>query len=163
MAGSGTRSSRIPRPSPRSRAIRWTGTTRPFRRGARAERNRAHRIALDEFTVDGLGIRCVDDRPWVTGAETCELVIALDSIGERRAAAQQFAAMQHLREHDGSYWTGWFSATEALARRTDHMDRRGRDPWPPTRCPTAPGSGIFRGLHLPRGLEGDYDCECVTR
>ena len=27
-------------------------------------------------------------------------------------------------------------------------------------CAT-PGSGIFRGPDLPRGLEGDYDCECV--
>ena len=31
-----------------------------------------------DFVVDGLGIRCVDDRPWVTGAETCELALALD-------------------------------------------------------------------------------------
>jgi hypothetical protein len=27
---------------------------------------------------------------------------------------------------------------------------------------TTPGSGIFRGTDLPRGLEGDYDCECAT-
>ena len=36
----------------------------------------------DEFVVPGLGIRCVDHRPWVTGAETCELVMALDAIGD---------------------------------------------------------------------------------
>ena len=60
----------------------------------------------DDFVVGGLGIRCVDDRPWVTGAETCELVMALDAIGHRSAAHRQFAAMQHLREEDGSYWTG---------------------------------------------------------
>ena len=118
----------------------------------------------NEFVVDGLGIRCVDDRPWVTGAETCELVIALDSIGERKAAAEQFAAMQHLRENDGSYWTGlvfsdgkrwpverttWTGAAVILA--ADALSD------------STPGSGIFRGSHLPRGLEGDYDCECVTR
>jgi hypothetical protein len=28
-------------------------------------------------------------------------------------------------------------------------------------CTTA-GNGIFRGTELPRGLEGDYDCECAT-
>ena len=56
--------------------------------------------------VDGLGIRCVNDRPWVTGAETCEFVMALDAIGEREHALNQFTAMQHLREADGSYWTG---------------------------------------------------------
>ena len=60
----------------------------------------------DDFVVPGLGIRCVDDRPWVTGAETCELVMALDAIGRPRAAREQFAAMHHLREEDGSYWTG---------------------------------------------------------
>ena len=43
----------------------------------------------DDFVVDGLGIRCVADRPWVTGAETCELVLALDAMGQafRRASA----------------------------------------------------------------------------
>jgi hypothetical protein len=28
---------------------------------------------------------------------------------------------------------------------------------------TTGGSGIFRAADLPRGLEGDYDCECVRR
>ena len=60
----------------------------------------------DNFVVEGLGIRCVDDRPWVTGAETCELVLALEAMGQHSVAHSQFAAMQHLREHDGSYWTG---------------------------------------------------------
>ena len=60
----------------------------------------------DEFVVPGLGIRCVDHRPWVTGAETCELVMALDAMGDSARAHEQFAAMHHLRETDGSYWTG---------------------------------------------------------
>ena len=58
------------------------------------------------FVVPGLGVRCVEDRPWVTGAETCELVLALVAAGLREAALTQFAAMQHLRHPDGSYWTG---------------------------------------------------------
>jgi hypothetical protein len=58
------------------------------------------------FVVPGLGIRCVDDHPWVTGAETCELALALTAAGQRDAAVEQVAAMQHLREDDGSYWTG---------------------------------------------------------
>jgi len=29
------------------------------------------------FVVPGLGIRCVSDEPWVTGAETAELALAL--------------------------------------------------------------------------------------
>ncbi|MFC4072693.1 prenyltransferase [Actinoplanes subglobosus] len=60
----------------------------------------------DEFVVPGRGARCVSDRPWVTGAETCELALALDALGDRDAATELVAAMQHLREEDGSYWTG---------------------------------------------------------
>lgn len=60
----------------------------------------------DRFVVPGLGARCVDDRPWVTGAETCELALALTAVGQRDAAVEQLAAMQHLRHEDGSYWTG---------------------------------------------------------
>ncbi|WP_054811413.1 prenyltransferase [Nocardia arizonensis] len=59
-----------------------------------------------EFVVGNIGIRCVADRPWVTGAETCELVMALDTLDDRERARELFAAMQHLREQDGSYWTG---------------------------------------------------------
>jgi hypothetical protein len=61
----------------------------------------------DRFVVPGLGIRCVDDHPWVTGAETCELALALTAAGQRDAAVEQVAAMQHLRDDDGSYWTGF--------------------------------------------------------
>lgn len=60
----------------------------------------------DEFVVDGIGIRCVNHRPWVTGAETCELVLALEAAGRHEQALEQFSNMQHLREVDGSYWTG---------------------------------------------------------
>ena len=119
----------------------------------------------DDFVIPGLGVRCVSDRPWVTGAETCELVMALDALGFRTAAREQFAAMQHLREADGSYWTGlvfadgkrwpeerttWTGAAVILA--ADALS-----------AATAAG-GIFRGHNLPRGLEGDdLDCACVTR
>ncbi|MGH3413034.1 MAG: prenyltransferase [Marmoricola sp.] len=60
----------------------------------------------DDFVVPGLGIRCVDTNPWVTGAETCELVLALDALGDPRAH-ELFAQMQHLRDTDGAYWTGY--------------------------------------------------------
>ncbi|MGY1744975.1 prenyltransferase [Blastococcus sp. SYSU D00695] len=58
------------------------------------------------FVVPGLGIRCVADRPWVTGAETCELALALAAAGRPDDALEQVAAMQHLRDDDGAYWTG---------------------------------------------------------
>jgi hypothetical protein len=60
----------------------------------------------DEFVVPGVGCRCVADRPWVTGAETAELVLTLAAVGEREAGLRLLAEVQHLREQDGSYWTG---------------------------------------------------------
>jgi hypothetical protein len=67
----------------------------------------------DRFVVPGLGARCVADRPWVTGAETCELALALVAAGQPEAALEQVAAMQHLRHDDGSYWTGLVYADDA--------------------------------------------------
>jgi hypothetical protein len=67
----------------------------------------------DTFVVPGLGVRCVADRPWVTGAETCELALALAAVGRRDAAVEQLASMQHLRADDGSYWTGLVYADDA--------------------------------------------------
>ncbi|MCW2889066.1 MAG: hypothetical protein QOE54_3839 [Streptosporangiaceae bacterium] len=61
----------------------------------------------DTFVVGDLGCRCVSDQPWVTGAETCELVMALDSIGDQDRALELFTKMQFLRHEDGSYWTGY--------------------------------------------------------
>lgn len=60
-----------------------------------------------DFVVPGLGIRCVDDHPWVTGAETCELALSLTALDRREEAARLVADMQHLRDEDGSYWTGY--------------------------------------------------------
>jgi hypothetical protein len=60
-----------------------------------------------DFVVPGLGVRCVDTDPWVTGAETCELVLALDALGDRARAHALFADAQHLRQEDGSYFTGY--------------------------------------------------------
>jgi hypothetical protein len=74
-------------------------------RGAPATRRLAE--SWDTFVVPGLGVRCVSDQPWVTVAETCELVLALDSCGQRESAAELFAVVHTLRHDDGSYWTGW--------------------------------------------------------
>ena len=60
-----------------------------------------------EFVVPGLGVRCVDTDPWVTGAETCELVLALDALGDDERARRLFDDAQHLRRPDGSYFTGY--------------------------------------------------------
>ncbi len=38
----------------------------------------------DVFVMEGLGVRCVSDRPWVTAAETAECAMAMDSVGLSR-------------------------------------------------------------------------------
>jgi hypothetical protein len=108
----------------------------------------------DEFWVDGLGVRCVNDHPWVTGAETCEYALALDAVGDHAGALEALTAMQHLRDPDGSYWTGlvfsdgkrwpverstWTGAAVILA--ADAITQ------------TSPAAGIFRGDDLPLGVD----------
>jgi hypothetical protein len=104
----------------------------------------------------------VNDQPWVTGAETSELVLALDCVGRRAQALRLLADVQHLRDSDGAYWTGWqfreqvfwpdehstwTSAAVILA--VDALSR------------TTPASGIFRGETLPEVAElPGSDCGC---
>jgi hypothetical protein len=60
----------------------------------------------ETFVVDGMGVRCVSDRPWVTAAETCECLLAYLSLGERDTALDLFRWAQQLRDDDGPYFTG---------------------------------------------------------
>ena len=61
---------------------------------------------FDAFVMEGKGVRCVSDRPWVTAAETCEAMLAHLAVGETDRARQLFEWAQTLRESDGKYWTG---------------------------------------------------------
>ena len=67
----------------------------------------------DRYVVPGLGCRCVDTNPWVTAAETCELVMALDNLGEHERALRLLREIQYQRAEDGGYWTGWVYADPA--------------------------------------------------
>ncbi|MGB9013054.1 MAG: prenyltransferase [Aeromicrobium sp.] len=128
----------------------------------------------DDFVVPGLGTRCVDTNPWVTGAETCELVMALDAIGDHERALRLFTDMQMLRADDGGYWTGWVYADPAV--RNENPDVF----WPQehttftagavilaadalgeTHGGSTPGSGIMRGTSLaPDFPELALECGC---
>lgn len=68
----------------------------------------------EEFVVPGLGCRCVSDHPWVTIAESCELTLALIAAGRGRTAAELFSWLHEYRLEDGSYWTGYVFADEAI-------------------------------------------------
>ncbi len=116
----------------------------------------------ETFVVKGRGVRCVSDQPWVTAAETCELVMALDAIGETDQARELLSWVQFLRHEDGSYWCGmnfdgdafnemgayftedqptWNSAAVVLAAYALGND--------------GPVAGLFRGEGLPVGLSPD--------
>ncbi len=70
----------------------------------------AGRARLDErwdtFIMEGKGVRCVSDRPWVTTAETCECAMACLAVGQTERAMDLFSWAHKLREADGRYWTG---------------------------------------------------------
>jgi hypothetical protein len=60
-----------------------------------------------KFVVEGMGIRCVSDRPWVTIAETSELVLALAGMGNHKVAEIVFSWISDRKFEDGSYWCGF--------------------------------------------------------
>ena len=134
-------------------------------RGARAEARLAERWVT--FVVDGLGVRCVADRPWVTVAESCELVLALDAVGRRREALEVFSWLAPLRCADGHYWTGvtfpeaelypverptWTSAAVLLA--ADALWGRSRTAGLFKHAERADGRGL---VELPRGQRPPED------
>jgi len=106
------------------------------------------------FVMDGRGVRCVSDQPWVTSAETAECSLALTACGLHEEAALLLAWDERLRAPDGSYWTGcvypdgvhfpgderstYSSAAVVLA----HDALSGR----------SPAAGLFLGEGLGRGL-----------
>lgn len=59
-----------------------------------------------KFIVEGQGVRCVSDHPWVTIAETSELCLALSAMGNHRLAEIVFNWIIDKRYEDGSYWCG---------------------------------------------------------
>ena len=58
------------------------------------------------FAMEGLGVRCVSDEPWVTASETAETAIAFAAIGDFATATDLLAWTRRHRRADGSYVTG---------------------------------------------------------
>jgi len=132
----------------------------------RGPSGRAHlKRGWDEFVIPGWGARCVADQPWVTVAETCELVLTLEAVGDRAGARELFEAVQHLREDDGSFWTGYVWPDKAI--------------WPEERstwtaaavvlaadalASSSLGGALFRGDGLPALIRigaAECDAQCI--
>jgi hypothetical protein len=81
----------------------------PVLGGALRDSPAAQRLSSgwETFVVPGLGVRCVSDEPWITVAETCELVMSVEACGQQTLARTTFEPVARLRHTDGSYWTGW--------------------------------------------------------
>ncbi len=80
----------------------------PVLSGALSHQQGQARLAenWDKFVIDGFGCRCVADEPWVTVAETAELVMALIAQGAQQKAAQILGWLDQFRDENGAYWMG---------------------------------------------------------
>jgi hypothetical protein len=60
-----------------------------------------------KFVVEGLGVRCVSDQPWVTIAESSELVLTLAAMGAVDKARIVFNWLSEHVFEDRSFWCGF--------------------------------------------------------
>ena len=75
----------------------------------------------DRFVMEGLGVRCVDDEPWITASETAECALAYATLGDVSTAADLLKWTRPHRNTSssgipltattdaataGAYWTG---------------------------------------------------------
>ena len=81
----------------------------PVLSGALSKQESLERLdaSWDAFVEPGLGCLCVEHEPWVTVAESCELVLTLLSVGRRDEAQRLLHQQLRWRAEDGSFWMGW--------------------------------------------------------
>ena len=60
-----------------------------------------------KYVIEGQGARCVSDQPWVTIAETSELVLALNGLGQTEKAKIVFSWIQDKVYDDKTFWCGY--------------------------------------------------------
>ncbi len=111
-------------------------------------RGEAAKVHLDKgwgtYVVPEVGVRCVHDQPWVTAAETAELAIALDAIGDGAGAPTH----RHYPDEQSSY------TSAAIVLAADAL------------CGASGASSLFRdvGADPARVMRaGDTACGCDPR
>ncbi len=122
--------------------------------GGEAGRDRLRR-GWDRFVTEGLGVRCIDDHPWYTGAETAECAVAHAVVGLDDEARALLHWASRLRQPDGGYWTG---TVEPDGKTFPHRERSTYTAAAIVLADdciygTGPASTVFRGEGLPAGLD----------
>ena len=68
-----------------------------------------------DFIVEGLGCKCVEEEPWITVAESSELVIALAACDQKNRAKEIFSWLHQWKDpRDNLYWTGYVYPDKAF-------------------------------------------------
>jgi len=62
---------------------------------------------LENFYIKGLGVKCVQEEPWITIAESCECVIAALVHGNIQIAEDIFNDIQQFQDSEGIFPTGY--------------------------------------------------------
>jgi len=81
----------------------------PILSGALTKEKSHRRIETywEKYVIEGQGVRCVSDQPWVTIAETSELVLALYGMGQVEKAGIVFSWIQDRIYEDKTFWCGY--------------------------------------------------------
>ena len=78
----------------------------PYMCGVKNNKNVFHN-SLKDFYVEGLGVKCVKEEPWVTIAESCECIIALLVLGDIETAKKIFNNILQFKNDNGIFPTGY--------------------------------------------------------
>jgi hypothetical protein len=72
------------------------------------------------FAMEGLGIRCVYDEPWVTASETAEASLSYAAIGDLATATDLLAWTRGHRLESGAYLTGIVHPDQIVFPAAEH-------------------------------------------
>jgi hypothetical protein len=118
----------------------------------------------DTYVVPELGVRCVSDEPWVTAAETAELAITLEAIGDAATALELLDQIQLLRDPSGAYWTGWqYQTKRHFPNEQSSYTGAAMVLAADTMCGATAASSIFRDVAADQAAvisSGDAACGC---
>ena len=81
----------------------------PILSGCLKQQEKLHYInkIFKDFYLDGIGIKCVIEEPWVTVAETSEFILALMCAGYDDEAKRLLFDVLNISDEEGIPFMGW--------------------------------------------------------